>query len=62
MKRIALYLALAFCLPAYVQAQNTAAISIETVPPVVVQTVPQAGAVEVDPDLKQIQVTFREKG
>ncbi len=58
MKRIALYLALALSLPAYVQAQNTAAITIETVPPVVVQTHPQAGAVEVDPDLKQIQVTF----
>ncbi len=58
MKRITLYLALAFSLPASVQAQNTAAISIETVPPVVVQAVPQAGAVEVAPDLKQIQVTF----
>jgi RNA polymerase sigma-70 factor (ECF subfamily) len=33
-------------------------ITVATTPPVVVKTVPQAGATEVDPDLKAIQVTF----
>lgn len=33
-------------------------ISVESMPPSVVQTVPECGAQEVDPDLKQITVTF----
>ena len=33
-------------------------ITIETVPPVVVKTVPEAGAGEVDPALTEIKVTF----
>ena len=32
--------------------------SVKTVPPVVVKTIPQAGAADVDPDLKEIRVTF----
>jgi RNA polymerase sigma-70 factor (ECF subfamily) len=32
--------------------------TVETMPPVVVKTVPQAGDVAVDPDLKEISVTF----
>ena len=39
-------------------AQNEDDITIETVPPVVVKTVPQAGASDVDPDLREIRVTF----
>src|SRR5262245_60511196 len=33
-------------------------VTVATAPPVVVKTVPQAGASDVDPDLKSIQVTF----
>lgn len=33
-------------------------ITLETVPPVVVKTVPEAGAGEVDPKLTEIKVTF----
>jgi RNA polymerase sigma-70 factor (ECF subfamily) len=33
-------------------------ISLESVPPVVVKTVPEAGAAEVDPKLTEIKVTF----
>jgi len=33
-------------------------VTLESVPPVVVKTVPQAGAGDVDPKLKEIKVTF----
>ena len=33
-------------------------IAVETAPPVVVKTVPQAGLTDVDPALKEIRVTF----
>jgi RNA polymerase sigma-70 factor (ECF subfamily) len=33
-------------------------VTLETVPPVVVKTVPEAGASEVDPKLTEIKVTF----
>ncbi len=33
-------------------------ISVETMPPSVIKTVPQAGAVNVDPALKEIRATF----
>ena len=33
-------------------------VTLESVPPVVVKTVPQAGANDVDPKLKEIKVTF----
>jgi len=35
-----------------------ASLSVETAPPVVVETAPRAGALEVDPALKEIRVTF----
>jgi RNA polymerase sigma-70 factor (ECF subfamily) len=33
-------------------------VTVQTAPPVVVRTVPTAGATDVDPNLKEIQVTF----
>jgi hypothetical protein len=39
-------------------AQEQAEISVKTMPPSAVKTVPQAGDTEVDPALKEISVTF----
>lgn len=48
-------LALLLSLAAPAQSQQ---VSVETVPPVVIKTVPEAGAADVDPKLAEIQVTF----
>ncbi|MCK4766442.1 MAG: Ig-like domain-containing protein [Candidatus Aminicenantes bacterium] len=37
---------------------GSAGISVQSMPPVVVKTMPQAGTVDVDPGLKEIRVTF----
>ncbi len=42
--------------PETTQAQQT--IAVATMPPVVVETVPRSGAVDVDPGLTEIRVTF----
>lgn len=39
-------------------AEEKAEVSVKTMPPSVVKTVPQAGDTEVDPALKEISVTF----
>jgi len=39
-------------------AQDEKEITVETMPPSVVKTVPQAGGTAVDPSLKEIKVTF----
>src|SRR5271165_6855446 len=39
-------------------AERTDEVTLETVPPVIVKTVPEAGASEVDPKLTAIKVTF----
>ncbi len=39
-------------------AQNEAEVSVRTMPPSVVKTVPQAGDVNVDPSLREVRVTF----
>ena len=39
-------------------AQGNAKVSVDSMPPSVVQTVPQAGNTKVDPSLKEIRVTF----
>ena len=39
-------------------AQNEAEVSVRTMPPSVVKTVPRAGDVNVDPSLKEVRVTF----
>lgn len=46
---------LSVCISATAQAE---ALSLASAPPVVVQTVPAAGATDVDPDLRRIRVTF----
>lgn len=53
------------CTFAFVCAAGTASVyavrsglSVETAPPVVVETVPRAGAVDVDPSLSEVRVTF----
>jgi hypothetical protein len=51
---VAMFLAL-LCLPPSVHAQPVA---VESLPPVVVRTVPQSGDLAVDPTLKEISVTF----
>ena len=40
----------------FIQAENT--ITVQSMPPVVVKTSPQAGDTSVDPSLKEIRVTF----
>ncbi len=42
-------------------AAQREAVSVKSMPPVVVKTVPQAGDIEVDPATKEIQVTFSKK-
>ncbi len=39
-------------------AQNKAAVSVKTMAPSVVKTVPQAGDINVDPSLREVRVTF----
>ena len=39
-------------------AADSIAISVQAMPPVVVQTIPTAGAIDVDPSLSEIKVTF----
>jgi RNA polymerase sigma-70 factor (ECF subfamily) len=50
-------LLLIFCLAAFPVSAGDA-ISVETMPPSVIKTVPQAGDTNVDPSLKEISVTF----
>lgn len=40
------------------KSQATSAVSVKSMPPSVVKTIPQAGDTAVDPDLKEIRVTF----
>jgi RNA polymerase sigma-70 factor (ECF subfamily) len=51
-------LSLATALAAAGSAGKAEDLTVATAPPVVVKTVPQAGAADVDPDLKKISVTF----
>jgi hypothetical protein len=57
MKRVAVILVTLGCglIGAAARADD---VTLETVPPVVVKTVPEAGAGEVDPKLTEIKVTF----
>ena len=61
MRRVGLMLAVGL-LAAVAVGQEKAAeeqnITVESMPPVVVKTVPQAGDTEVDPGIKEIRVTF----
>jgi RNA polymerase sigma-70 factor (ECF subfamily) len=57
MKRIAVAL-VGLVIGLYVTAALADEVTLESVPPVVVKTVPEAGAGEVDPKLTEIKVTF----
>jgi len=58
MKRISLPLTLASALLASTIAAERGEITVKTMPPVVVKTVPQAGDTQVDPATEQVRVTF----
>jgi len=51
-------LGLSIALVFTVSARRAEDLTVATAPPVVVKTVPQAGAADVDPGLKEISVTF----
>ena len=55
MKRLAITLTALVAVAATVRADD---VTLESVPPVVVKTVPAAGADDVDPKLTEIKVTF----
>lgn len=56
MQRLAILLTAVLGIPAaFLQADD---ITVDTVPPVVVKTVPEAGAVDVDPGLKEIKIAY----
>ncbi len=57
MKRITVSM-LAAMVVAAAGAQEQAEITVKSMPPSVIQTVPQAGDTEVDPSIKEISVTF----
>ncbi len=58
MKPISLPVMLVGALLASMIAAERGEITVETMPPVVVKTVPQAGDTQVDPATKEIRVTF----
>ncbi len=58
MKQIAISMLAVLLLVGLVKAEDKTEISVESMPPSVVKTVPQAGNTEVDPSLKEITVTF----
>ena len=58
MRRMAIVLLLVAAVVGVSAAQEKQVISVETMPPSVVKTVPQAGDTAVDAGLKEIRVTF----
>ena len=58
MRSIGMSMLVAVLLVSVAGAQEKTEISVQTMPPSVVKTVPQAGDTEVDPSLKEITVTF----
>ena len=59
-RRCVLILGVVSILPSVVHAQQPE-YSVATLPPVVVQTVPQAGDVKVDPNITEIRVTYSKR-
>jgi len=58
MKRVMLLTVATVCFAISASAQEKGKISVETMPPVVVKTVPEAGDMKVDPSTAEIRVTF----
>ncbi len=58
MKRVMLLTVATVCFAISASAQEKGKISVETMPPVVVKTVPEAGDAKVDPSTAEIRVTF----
>ena len=58
MRSIGMSMLVALLLVSVAEAQEKTEVSVQTMPPSVVKTVPQAGDTEVDPSLKEITVTF----
>jgi hypothetical protein len=58
MRSIGISMLVAMLLVSVTGAQEKTEITVETMPPSVVKTVPQAGDTDVDPSLKEITVTF----
>lgn len=58
MKRIIGITTAAFLFASVASAQTNKAITVKSMPPSVVKTVPQAGDTDVDPALKEMTVTF----
>ena len=58
MKKISYFILLAILFSGSIWAQNAKPVTVKTMPPVVVKTIPQAGDTNVDPALKEIRVTF----
>ena len=58
MKRVSVLILAGILMVGVVLAQEVTEVSVKTMPPVVVKTVPEAGDTEVDPATKEIRVTF----
>lgn len=58
MKKITVMLAAMMFVFAGIQAKENNKLTVHAAPPVVVKTFPQAGAIDVDPNIKEIKVTF----
>jgi len=58
MRQVAMFVLVAVLAAGMAQAQDAAPVTVETMPPSVVKTVPQSGDTAVDPSLKLVKVTF----
>jgi RNA polymerase sigma-70 factor (ECF subfamily) len=58
MKKMMIWLCVAGFIAGAAVAAQVAVVSVETMPPSVVKTVPRAGDTKVDPALKEVRVTF----
>jgi len=58
MKKVAIGTALAVLVATAAMAQDKVTVSVKTMPPSVVKTIPAAGDTQVDPSVREIRVTF----
>jgi hypothetical protein len=59
--KVALLCLVGGCLAAVASISHADDMTVDSAPPVVVKTIPEAGAKDVDPGLKEIKVTFSKK-